>query len=274
AYTFNTFVLRRRPVFRSGLWVRAAHTVLTWSITLILFLHDTDLRRCEERGELLIPVVFFLLVVLSVLLYFAVSLMDPGFVLEDAAQVLTEETEQMIPDSSVPRVRRCGYCFLLQPMRARHCASCGHCVRRFDHHCPWISNCVGERNHRVFVLYLSVQLLTLLWATHIALSGFSPVASWEHWFKVHVFLLGALSVVGVFSLVVLILLGCHLYLASMNCTTWEFMSRHRVSYLKNMSEEQNPFDRGVLCNLWAFFCVCRAEIWEQVYVKNSTLNSV
>lgn len=46
-----------------------------------------DLRRCEEQGELLLPVLFFLLVVLSVLFYFAVSLMDPGFVLSDAVQV-------------------------------------------------------------------------------------------------------------------------------------------------------------------------------------------
>uniref|UniRef100_A0A8C6U253 Palmitoyltransferase n=1 Tax=Neogobius melanostomus TaxID=47308 RepID=A0A8C6U253_9GOBI len=255
-----------RSVFRSGLWVRAAHTVLTWSITLVLFLHDTDLRRCEQRGELLLPVLFFLLVVLSVLLYFAVSLMDPGFVLKDALRYshgsLVSLERHMIPDSSMPRLRRCGYCLLLQPMRARHCASCGHCV-----------NCVGERNHRVFVLYLSVQLFTLLWATHIALSGFSTAASWEHWFRLHVFLLGALSVVGVFSLVVLILLGCHLYLASVNSTTWEFMSRHRVSYLKNMSDEENPFDRGVLCNLWTFFCLCRAEIWERVYYKNSNNNS-
>lgn len=46
-----------------------------------------DLRKCEEQGELLVPVVFILLVVLSVLLYFAVSLMDPGFVLNDTMKV-------------------------------------------------------------------------------------------------------------------------------------------------------------------------------------------
>lgn len=52
-----------------------------------------DLRKCEERGELLLPVLFFLLVVLSVLLYFAVSLMDPGFVLTDTVKVqLTNKT--------------------------------------------------------------------------------------------------------------------------------------------------------------------------------------
>ncbi|KAG7219196.1 hypothetical protein INR49_006289 [Caranx melampygus] len=131
-----------QSVFRTGFLVRASHTMLTWVTTLVLFLHDTDLRRCEERGELLLPLLFFLLVVLSVLFYFVVSLMDPGFVLSDTVK---------------------------QPMRAKHCQTCKHCVRRFDHHCPWIENCVGERNHRWFVVYLLVQLLALLWALHIAL---------------------------------------------------------------------------------------------------------
>ncbi|KAM8885883.1 palmitoyltransferase ZDHHC12-B-like isoform 2-T2 [Spinachia spinachia] len=242
-------------MFRSGFLVRASHTLLTWVITLMLFLHDTDLRRCEERGELLLPVLFFLLVMLSVLFYFAVSLMDPGFVLCDSIKASGEE-ESLIPQSSTPRPRRCGYCLLQQPMRAKHCQTCQRCVRRFDHHCPWMENCVGERNHRWFLVYLLVQLLALLWALHIALSGLAPAASWDLWLRANCFLLAALAVLAVFSAVVLLLLGIHLYLASVNCTTWEFVSRHRVSYLKNRGDERSPFDRGLLCNLWDFFCAC------------------
>lgn len=256
-------------MFRTGFLVRATHTLLTWVITLTLFLHNTDLRRCEEEGELLLPILFFLVVVLSVLLYFAVSLMDPGFVLSDTLKGSSEEMESMVPESATPRLRRCGYCLLQQPMRAKHCQTCKRCVRRFDHHCPWIENCVGERNHRWFIVYLLVQLLALLWALHIALSGFSPSASWELWFRSNGFLLAALGLVGIFSVVVVLLLGCHLYLVSINCTTWEFMSRHRISYLKNCGDEENPFDRGVFCNLLDFFCICRTVMWEKMYQRSN-----
>lgn len=55
-----------------------------------------------------------------------------------------------------------------RPLRARHCRDCRRCVRRYDHHCPWMENCVGERNHPLFVAYLALQLAVLLWGLHLA----------------------------------------------------------------------------------------------------------
>ncbi|XP_070374703.1 palmitoyltransferase ZDHHC12 isoform X2 [Equus asinus] len=151
-----------------GVLVRTGHTVLTWGITLVLFLHDTALRQWEEQGELLLPLIFLLLVLGSLLLYLAVSLMDPGYVnVQPQPQEEAKEEQTAMVPQTIP-LRRCRYCLVLQPLRARHCRECRRCVRRYDHHCPWMENCVGERNHPLFVAYLALQLVVLLWGLYLA----------------------------------------------------------------------------------------------------------
>ncbi|XP_028919527.1 palmitoyltransferase ZDHHC12 isoform X2 [Ornithorhynchus anatinus] len=251
----------------SGLLVRGGHTVLSWGLTLLLFLHRTELRQQEAHGELLQPLLFVLLVLCSVLLYFAVSLMDPGYVGPEPAphaQASTsEELKAMVPQKPPTiHLRRCGYC-LLKPLRARHCRSCKRCVRRYDHHCPWIENCVGERNHPLFVAYLALQLVVLVWALRLAWSGISFEQPWGAWLRHTGLLFAAFLLLAVFSAVVALLLASHLYLVSCDTTTWEFMSPHRISYLRRRSS--SPFDRGLLRNLGRFFCGCEAVAWEMLY---------
>lgn len=50
----------------------------------------------------------------------------------------------------------CTVCHLEQPLRTKHCKSCDQCIATHDHHCPWIGNCVGERNKARFYYYLLI----------------------------------------------------------------------------------------------------------------------
>ena len=55
----------------------------------------------------------------------------------------------------------CPECEVIRTNRSRHCSICNRCIERFDHHCPWINNCVGVHNHNVFVFFLLFTAFSL-----------------------------------------------------------------------------------------------------------------
>ncbi|XP_037779675.1 palmitoyltransferase ZDHHC3-like [Penaeus monodon] len=58
----------------------------------------------------------------------------------------------------------CARCEMYRPPRAHHCRICQRCIRRMDHHCPWINNCVGEWNQKYFLQFLTFVGLMSIYA--------------------------------------------------------------------------------------------------------------
>lgn len=72
-------------------------------------------------------------------------------------EVIEEETgqdEENMDILAFIELKYCTMCHLEIPLRAKHCKKCDQCVATHDHHCPWVGNCIGERNKGIFYIYL------------------------------------------------------------------------------------------------------------------------
>jgi palmitoyltransferase len=123
-------------------------------------------------------------------------------------------------------LRYCRKCQNNQPLRAKHCRKCERCVSTFDHHCPWVGNCIGERNKKYFYTYIWFQLSLLAMMFYLGARLIVKDIS---------VVFGYISVIlsGIFLLFVANLIIFHSYTLSKNMTTWECLSWSKISYLKH-----------------------------------------
>ncbi|CEH16485.1 Predicted DHHC-type Zn-finger protein [Ceraceosorus bombacis] len=128
--------------------------------------------------------------------------------------------------SSTGQQRWCAKCNAPKPDRAHHCSTCGVCILRMDHHCPWLaSRCVGLRNHKAFFLFLFYTCLLCLWtsqATARALLDY--VSSEKDGFENSPLSWAILFFIAfVFGIALIPFAGYHAWLICRNKTTLESM---------------------------------------------------
>ncbi|KAJ7726840.1 DHHC palmitoyltransferase-domain-containing protein [Mycena maculata] len=124
----------------------------------------------------------------------------------------------------LPPHRWCSRCSIVKPYRAHHCRICGTCILKFDHHCPWIGQCVGARNHKFFLNFaLATAALTLY--TFGSLLAFTIQAGAADVDPQEVVII---ALAALFALFTLSLGGAHARLILLSQTTVEHLAVQRM----------------------------------------------
>lgn len=198
---------------------------------------------------------------------------DPGIVRtsqETKYRTIVELTER---DGFDPGVF-CSSCLVRKPLRSKHCSVCDKCVSRFDHHCPWVGNCIGEKNHSYFLGYLffiSGLAPLCFYGCFNYISQACSYSTSDSWYQLasegavcSPWVSWVMLNMGFHAVWVICLTVCQVYqVAWLAMTTNERMNAGRYKHFHSGNGTiRSPFNKGVLQNVvditgWSFCGILR-----------------
>lgn len=272
----NKFLLGGRLIFGpdvSSLFLSTFLIVgpaLTFCIKILLVIKHNIKESKNANPWYPVLIVAIVLTLSDVFFLFLTSSRDPGIIPRNTKPPESDETFEIdtpsmewvngrTPHLKLPRtkdvdvnghtvkVKFCDTCLLYRPPRASHCSICNNCVQRFDHHCPWVGQCIGIRNYRFFYMFIStstilcIYVFVVSWINIVQPKGnvFKAMASDVLSVVLIVYCFIAVWFVGGLSFF-------HFYLISTNQTTYE---NFRYRYDK----KENPYNKGIIKNLKEVF---------------------
>lgn len=125
-------------------------------------------------GYTLWHLAFAICYALCVYNFFRAVTLDPGTCPKPANDAeLKSIIEELTSEGRLNGQTFCINCMGRKALRSKHCRVCDKCVARFDHHCPWVWNCVGVNNHRQFIIFVTTLVFGILIFDYLAYNYFS-----------------------------------------------------------------------------------------------------
>ena len=219
------------------------------SVMTILF----NMHYIPTPGQVLY--LFFLATTL--IFFLGVSLRDPEYLKASKDTSLLElyqkyESHLVCPD-----------CKIYRPARSRHCQCCDKCVQKFDHHCPWVNNCIGARNLGWFFAFINSTWCSLVMKLSIGILVLMSDSEKEGLIEISlqdskIFAILTLALAGFFIIPLTALLFVHHQNFSKNTTTNERFSKG--ASIRRDDENRESFfsfvrtEEGCMTNYYSMCC--------------------
>ena len=111
-----------------------------------------------EDLSVAVPIISGLLLLLIYIFIAIATFMDAGIIprniIDNPLVYISRKRRSIVHLGVMKKISKCETCLIIKPYRSSHCPDCDNCVIRFDHHCPWIGNCVGIKNYKFFFTFL------------------------------------------------------------------------------------------------------------------------
>lgn len=228
-----------------------ANIGVLWCVYMVY--HCSPLWQQPEtlRQGVMKAVVFNIVTIMLITCYAKCILTHPGTIPDKEDAGVGADWDYVPPTGlSIQETKRsgdrrhCKWCAKYKPDRCHHCRVCRTCILRMDHHCPWIYNCVGFRNHKFFFLllfYSAIACHLIIWSMFGNLkTAIAPTTSFNDMFIV---LFGE-TLAALFGFMVTCFFFFHIYLMLKSMTTIEFCEKSQ----KRTAYDATAYDRGIYGN--------------------------
>ena len=207
------------------------------------------------------PLVGLLLGILALAFLFITGCMDPGILKrqepdDEFLDGRKPKTSEVTVNGHQVLVRYNETCHFYQPPRAHHCSVNDNCIKKFDHHCPWVGTTIGLRNYRFFLSFIFTASLLCIYVCATAVLAikleYDNLESADRDLKEAFEAAPAAIAVCLYAALFFLFVGglsfFHIYLVSTNQTTYE---NFRYGY----DREHNPYNEGCFRNCWSVWCL-------------------